>query len=306
MHKDLAEDWMERVVILGAKGQLGIDLCQEYEASGEEFVPLSHADVDVCDYGQVAAILASLWPSAVINSAALTNVEACEENVEETFAVNCYAVRNLARVCGELELLLVHLSSDYVFGGDQMTRYAEDSAFNPLNVYGVSKAPGEYFVRNLCQKHLVIRTSGLYGLAGSSGKGGNFVETMLRLGQERGEVSVVTDQVLTPTYTYDLASKIRELVGRGAQGVFHVTNSSACSWYEFARGIFDLWDPRVEVKPTTSADFGSTVRRPTYSVLDNRRLREEGLSILRPWPLALAAYLEARKIPSAPGTARKS
>ena len=165
---------------------------------------------------------------------------------------------------------------------------------DPLNVYGVSKAAGEFFVQSIAPKHTIIRTSGLYGLAGASGKGGNFVETMLRLGRERGTVSVVTDQMLSPTNTADLAWAITRLVENEAQGIFHVINSSSCSWYEFAQGIMELSGVDAEVRPTTTAEFGSAVPRPSYSVLENLRLAQIGIGPLRPWREALKAYLESK------------
>lgn len=286
---------MAGVVVLGASGQLGSDLCQELARAGIPFTPLTHSDIEVCDHSQVREVLTRLRPDVVINTTAFHKVDLCEDEVERSFAVNCYAVRHLALLCQEMGARLVHISTDYVFGGDKESPYREDDPPNPLNVYGVSKLAGEYFVRHLCQKHLIVRSSGLYGLRGSTVKGGNFVETMLRLGRERGEVSVVTDQVLTPTYTPDLAAKIRELVEAEAQGTYHVTSGGHCSWYEFASHIFRLWDPTVKVHPTTSDAFPSRARRPRYSVLDNYRLRTEGFSLLRPWQEALAEYIARRR-----------
>lgn len=291
---------MARVTVLGATGQLGTDLCQQLSALGHEVAALTHRDLEVCDAGDLADRLTEIEPEVVINTAAFHKVEACEEDIERAFAVNCYAVRNLARTCNRIGACLVHMSTDYVFGGEQKTPYREGSPLGPVNVYGVSKAAGEYFVRSLSRRYLLVRSSGLYGIAGSSGKGGNFVETMLRLGRERGAVSVVTDQVLSPTYTWDLASKITELVGAGAEGMFHVTNDWACSWYEFARSIFELADPTVAVRPTTTDQMESAVTRPSYSVLENHRLREKGFATLRPGPEALAAYLKARVAHASP------
>jgi len=282
---------MPRVVVLGANGELGTDLCQEFEwLDGTELVALTHDDLDICDHEAVAKTLASIRPDSVINLAAFRNLESCEEDLETAFAVNSSAVRNLALICDNAQARLVHLSTDYVFGGDQHTPYRENAPLNPLNVYGVSKASGEYFVRNLCRNHLLIRTSGLFGT-----KGTNFVETMLRLGKERGWVSVVTDQVLSPTSTQDLVPTMRELVDRQAHGVYHITNSGSCSWYEFAKGIFELSDTGVEVLPTTTEALGAGVLRPSYSVLENHRLKEIGIPPLRPWREALQGYLEARK-----------
>ena len=279
----------------GAAGQLGTDLCREFCSLDVDLTSLTHQDLELCDHQSVADTLSATAPEVVVNTVAMTNVEACEENAELAFAVNGHAVDNLARVCSELNALLVHISTDYVFGGDQRTPYSTDAPFSPLNVYGGSKAAGDDFVRSRCDRYLIIRTSGLYGLAGSSGKGGNFVETMLRLGQERGTVSVVKDQVLSPTYSLDVARTVRRLVDVRAQGMFHVTNSGSCSWYEFARAIFDLRNPTVEVQPITSTTFGSKVRRPSYSVLDGQRLNENGIGPLRPWRQALEAYMWARQ-----------
>lgn len=282
------------VLILGAAGQLGRDLCRVFRDSPLQVTGLTHADLDICEHARTRETLASLRPYAVINVAAFHKVEACEQDPERAFAVNCLAVRNLALACDQLGCHLVHISSDYVFGGDRSAPYGEDAPLNPLNVYGVSKAAGEYFVRNLCRRHLLVRTSGLYGLGGSSGKGGNFVETMLRLGRQNSSVSVVTDQRLSPTWTLDLASMLRRLVEAQAMGVFHITNRGSCSWYEFAEAIFEISELAVAVHPTTTASIASPVGRPAYSVLGNHRLEKEGFGALRPWREALKSYLEVR------------
>jgi dTDP-4-dehydrorhamnose reductase len=286
---------MAHVVVLGANGQLGRDLCRTLAASHTDFHPLTHQDVDVCDYPKVAETLAALRPDTVVNTTAFHRVDLCESEVEQTFAVNCFAVRNLAAVCRDIGARLVHFSTDYVFDGQARRPYAEDAAVNPLNAYGASKAAGEFFVRNIAPRFLLVRSSGLYGVGGATAKAGNFVETMLRIGRERGVVSVVTDQVLTPTSTADLAGSIAELIATDATGLFHVTNGGSCSWFEFARAIFSLSDQRIEVRPTTSEVMITAAKRPAYSVLDNRRLRQGGFSPLRPWRQALAAYMAARK-----------
>jgi len=190
--------------------------------------------------------------------------------------------------------VLVHISTNYVFDGQKREPYTEDDPPNPLSVYGASKLTGEYFARNICPKHFVIRTSGLYGVAGSRAKGGNFVETMIRLAKERKPIRVVTDQVLTPTYTRDLAEKIKELLQTEAYGLYHITNSGQCSWYEFAAKIFELLGGKPDFGPTTSAEFGAKAKRPAYSVLAHERLKQLGLDDLRLWPEALEAYLEEK------------
>jgi dTDP-4-dehydrorhamnose reductase len=282
------------IVLLGASGQLGSDLCREFGSVGRQLIPLTHHDVELRNHGQVAQTMERLRPGVIVNTAAFHKVEACEEDVEQAFAVNCIAMRNLARVADRLGSYLVHFSTDYVFDGESDVPYSEGAAPNPINAYGVSKAAGEFFVRNSCRQHLIVRTSGLYGLAGSSGKGGNFIQTMLRLGRRDGVVSVVTDQVLSPTYTVDLARMIWRLVEARAQGVFHVTNTGSCSWHEFARSIFALSGVQAEVRPTTTASMDATVRRPRYSVLVSSRLGRE-FGLMRHWGDALADYLKAEE-----------
>jgi len=284
---------MKPVLVIGANGQLGSDLCREFRFEESRLVQMTRADLELRDHDQVARVLETVRPQVIINTAAFHRVEACEADVEQAFAVNCIAVRNLALEANRVGSYLVHISTDYVFDGESATAYDEEAAPNPVNVYGSSKAAGEFFVRNLSRRHLIVRSSGLFGVAGSSGKGGNFVQTMLRLGRQNGVVSVVSDQVLSPTYTLDLAQMIWRLVAAEQHGVVHVTNRGSCSWYEFALSIFDLSGLRVEVRPITTASMGTSVRRPPYSVLTNRRLATGGLGSMRPWPEALDSYLQA-------------
>jgi len=285
---------MQKVVVLGAAGQLGTDLGNELASMGADYLGLTHTEIEVCDKENTYTVLAKAQPDVVINTTAFHNLDACEDDPTMAFAVNSSAVWILSNVCNQIGARLINLSTDYVFDGTKNVPYGEDDPVHPLSAYGASKASGELILRTTCHKWMIIRTSGLYGVAGVSGKGGNFVETMLRLGHERGRVSVVTDQILSPTYTVDLAKTLIELVQSEAHGVFQVTNSGECSWFEFARAIFELSDQRVEVQPTTTAVFGSNVARPSYSVLSNQRLRELGIRQMRHWKDALMAYLEAR------------
>jgi dTDP-4-dehydrorhamnose reductase len=282
-----------RVAVIGATGQLGSDLVEELRQAAFECLTPSHAELDICDHAHAAPILKALKPSVIVNLAAFHKVEACEADPERAFAVNCLAVHRLAEIADDIKALLVHISTDYVFGGDQLRPYNEQSLPRPRQVYGVSKLAGEYLVRKRSARHLVIRTSGLYGRRGSSGKGGNFVETMLERGR-KGPVKVVTDQVLSPTNTQDLSEMIVRLVQADATGLVHVTNSGSCSWYDFAKQIFALSGQLVEVIPIATDASQPSVVRPRYSVLDNKRLRDEGLTLLRPWQDALATYLRQR------------
>ena len=281
-----------RVVVLGATGQLGTELVKTL--TDWDLVPLSHSDVDVCDFVYTRKVLSDAHPDIVINTVAFTRVDDCEEEVSKAFWVNAFAVRNLAKICADVNCAFVHISTDYIFDGRKGTPYTEDDPPNPLSVYGVSKLAGECFVRSICPKHFVVRTSGLYGTAGSRAKGGNFVETMIRLAKEEKSIRVVNDQILSPTYTNELAQMIEQLMQTEAYGLYHITNIGQCSWYEFASKIFELLGLKPDFGPATSATFGAKARRPTYSVLAHDKLKQLGLGDLRPWPESLAAYLKEK------------
>jgi dTDP-4-dehydrorhamnose reductase len=281
-----------KVMLIGARGQLGTDLVKAL--AGWELIPLTHADLEIGDAEQVRQAVSENSPDVVINTAAFHKVEWCEEQPEKAFQVNAVAARNLAQACAAHNAILVHFSTDYVFGGGARRPFSEIDPPRPLNVYGVSKLAGEHLVRETCPRHFIVRTSGLYGVAGASGKGGNFAELMIRLAREKKPIRVVTDQVLSPTYTRDLAWQIKNLVCTGAYGLYHVTNRGQCSWYEFAGRIFRLlnWDP--DFAPTSSAAFGATVRRPDFSVLANDAIGGTDCPEMRPWEEAIEAYLHEK------------
>jgi dTDP-4-dehydrorhamnose reductase len=280
-----------RVLLIGAGGQLGSDLVRAL--SGHEVVGLTHADVEVTRSEQVEAAIAVHRPRVVINTAAFHRVDDCEEQIERAFAVNTVAVGYLARACAAHDATLVHLSTDYVFDGAKTTPYQETDPPRPQTAYGASKAAGEWLIGQHCRRSFVVRTSGLYGVAGARGKGGNFVNLMLRLATEGKPIRVVADQVLSPTATHDLAAKIAWLMGTDAFGLYHVTSAGQCSWYEFAARIFELAGIQPDLTPTTTAEFGAKARRPAYSVLGHGALQALGADDLRAWPEALTAYLKA-------------
>ncbi|MBI1914643.1 MAG: dTDP-4-dehydrorhamnose reductase [Planctomycetes bacterium] len=284
-----------KYAVLGAAGQLGRDLCPRLAG---EVVPLTRADADLTRRGSLRDLLDGLRPDVVINCAAYNLVDRAEDEPDAAFAVNAWAVRELAVACNERGTVLVHFSTDHVFGLDaaRRTPYAEDDPPGPVSVYGLSKLSGEYLVRALCPRHFVVRTCGLYGARGSGGKGGNFVETMLRLAGERRSLPVVSDQVCTPTSTVDLASAVVSLLATGTYGLYHVTNAGACSWHEFARMIFELEGIEVDLTAISTAAFGAKARRPAYSVLGATAYRRLGLPTLRSWQEALAAYLAERRL----------
>lgn len=285
-------------LLIGANGQLGTELRAALE--DHDLVPVTHADLELTDSVQVREIVGNVRPDLILNTAAYHQVDECEDEPERAFAVNALAVRSLALAAEEVGATLVHFSTDYVFDGRRRRPYVETDRPGPLSVYAASKLAGEYFVRAIATRHFVVRTCGLYGLAGSRDRGGNFVETMLRLASEGREIRVVADQVVTPTAAKDLARKVRELVGTRAYGLYHITNSGACSWFQFARMIFELAGLQARLSETSSSAYGARARRPAYSVLDNANLRSLGLEDLRNWSGALKEYLADRQRRSSP------
>ena len=286
---------MARIVIIGATGQLGTDLCQEL--SWAALLRLNHSNIAVSDLRSVRQALQKCEVNVVINTAAFHKTDDCESDPDRAFLVNAIGARNVAVVTQEIGAKLVHISTDYIFGGESdshTTSYTEFDTPVPLNIYGKSKLAGEDFVRHFCQRHFIIRTSGLFGVAGSSGKGGNFVETMVRLGKERDELRVVGDQVFSPTYTKDLAKMIAQLINTEYYGIFHITNKDTCSWCEFTKEILSLAGLKTTVVPITSDQYPQKAKRPRFSVLDNYHLRLLGMDDMRSWREALKDYMKEK------------
>lgn len=281
-----------RIALLGAHGQLGTALAGCLTG---EVVPLTSADLDVADRTRVDAALDAARPELVINATAYNLVDRAEDEPERAYAVNALGPRNVALWCARHERPVVHVSTDYVFGLDSRRAipWGEGDPAGPVSAYGVSKLAGEMFVRSLAPRHYVVRTCGLYGLATSAGKG-NFVETMLRIGKERGAVSVVDDQWCTPSSAVDLAHGISQLIETGAYGLYHATNSGATTWCRLALEVFRVAKLVVDVKPITTAEYPLKARRPAYSVLDNSKLSAAIGGGLPPWQEAVAAYLHQR------------
>jgi dTDP-4-dehydrorhamnose reductase len=284
-----------KVAVTGANGQLGTDLCQALH--NFKVVPFTHADIEIADMTSVKEAMLKHKPGIIINTAAYVRVDDCEDEKDKAFRVNALGARNVAVVAQELGAKLVHISTDYVFGGEaepRTTPYTEFDTPVPLSIYGKSKLGGEDFVCHLCWKHFIIRSSGLFGAAGASGKGSNFVETMLKLALEQEKLRVVDDQILSPTYTSDLAQKIAQLISTDYYGMFHITNKGTCSWYEFAREILKLAGLKNPVIPISSDQYPQKAKRPRFSVLDNYHLRLLGMDDMPTWQEALKDYLVAK------------
>ena len=282
-----------KVLLIGANGQLGSDLLKVFQAAGDTVVPVTHVQVDVCSEEQVAGIMAEAKPDVVVSTAAYHRVEDCEKMSALAFQVNGMGAMNLAVACQRSGAVLVNYSTDYVFDGKKNAAYEETDLSSPLSVYGASKVLGEHLVAAYADRYFIIRTCGLYGVAGSSGKGGNFVETMLKKAMAGDAIRVVDDQVLTPTYTADLAQATRQLILTGKYGLYHVSSEGQCSWYEFTRYIFERAGLEAKLSPVSSSTFASPVKRPAYSVLSKAKLCAQGVAIPS-WKDALPRYLEER------------
>jgi dTDP-4-dehydrorhamnose reductase len=281
-----------RILLFGGWGQLGSDLVTAAEGRHQVVRP-SHDEVDITEADAIGAAIASDPPDVVVNAAAFNKVELIEQNPFRAFAVNAVGAWHVGKAAEAVGARCVYVSTDYVFDGDVEIGYAEDDLPAPVNLYGLSKAAGERAVRLACADTLVVRGAGLFGHAGSSGKGGNFVETMLAKASAGEAISVVDDQVVSPTATHDLAERILLLLEhRALPGLYHAANGGSCSWYGFAAAIFRLAgvSPALEPRTTTDAD----VPRPRRSVLLDTKTAALGLPPMRPWEDALGWYLEQR------------
>lgn len=288
---------MKKVALIGANGQLGTDIRKVFSSDNFfKIVPLTRSEIDVVNKDNLKSVLEKINPDIIINTAAYHRVDEVEDNPEKAFLVNATAEKNLAELCQNNKWGLVFISTDYVFGLDKKRKepYIETDAPGPINLYGVSKLAGEYLTRFICQKHFVIRLCGLFGVVGSLGKGGNFVETMIRLGKGKGEVKVVNDQILTPTYTKNIAENLKELLKSDYYGLYHMTSEGQCSWWEFTQEIFKLLKMKVKCNPVTSDVFKTRAKRPAYSVLENYNLKKLGLNKMRDWKENLKFYLKEK------------
>jgi len=281
-----------RIAIIGADGQLGSDLLKTL--ARDEVFPLYYPEFDVTQPERMRSVFLSLRPDAVVNTAAFHRVDECEDNPETSFRVNTIAVRDLARLAGELDFSLVHFSTDYVFDGRKTEPYIETDPPNPLNVYAVSKLAGEYFVSALVEKHFLLRTCGLFGQASCREKGYNFVDRMIMLAEQGKPIRVVDDQWVSPTSTAELAERTSDLIRTDHYGLYHMTSEGQCTWFRFAQEVFSLLGKSPRLEPVSSRAFAATARRPLYSVLENKRAKETGLRDFSSWDEALRAYLEKR------------
>ncbi len=287
-----------RVVLLGPNGQLGHDICRAHEDAGETFqlVQLARDRLDVAVSGAVAHILGGLEFDVLVNCSSFHKTDEVEDNATLAFAVNAHAVQAMAQACAAKRARLIHFSTDYVFGGDagRTLPLCEDDHIAPVNVYGASKAMGETLANLAHDDVVILRVASLFGVAGSSSKGGNFVETIIRVAREKGTLRVVDEQDMSPTATADIARIVLQMVTQGCEpGLYHVVNTGPASWFEFAREIVRRAGINATVAPCPSSEFPTRAARPRYSVLDNEKV-SAAFEPMPPWQDALERYLRAK------------
>ena len=281
-----------KLVVIGANGQLGTDLL-EVLSKEHDVVGLNHTDIEITDIDSVKNALSTIKPAIVLNTAAYHIVPEAEKFPAKAFQINGIGTMNLAKVCQDLDTRLVHYSTDYVFDGKKQKPYTEDDRPNPLSVYANTKLSGEYFALNYCDRSYVIRVSGIYGKIPCRAKGGNFITTMIKLANEKPEVRVVNDEILTPTPTYHIAKNTAALIGKDAFGLYHMSCEGEVSWYEFAKVIWETLQLKTPLYPASVKDFPLVVKRPFYSVLENKNLNKLGINEMPEWKEALIQFLKS-------------
>jgi len=274
-----------RVLVTGAGGQLGLELAEILRGRGHEVVALAHGELDIADLEAVERTVEAHSPDLLVNAAAHTNVDGCETETELAYSVNALGPRNLAQACEWLGCELLHVSTNYVFDGEDDRPYEPFDLPSPISAYGRTKLAGEEYVKHLTRRWYVVRSAGVYG------RGHNFVRTMLRVANERDVLKVKDDEFISPTYARDLAEGIVEIVEAGRYGLYHLTNAGFCSWYEFTREIFRLTGVEVEVIPIPSSEYPLPAARPANGLLSSL-----GSPELRHWREALADYLERESV----------
>ena len=276
-----------RVLVTGARGQLGSDVVQELINQNIQFIGLDINKLDLTDFESTKEVLLKYMPDVVIHSAAFTDVEKAEVEVENCRRINVEATGNIAMLCKMINAKLVYISTDYVFSGENTSPYEIDSETGPLSVFGESKLDGEFEVLKRMEEYFVIRTSWAYGVNGK-----NFVNTMLSIGEKRESVNVVADQIGSPTYTTDLARLIIDMIKTERYGIYHATNEGFCSWAEFAMEIFKLANYKTKVNFISSEMYPVKAIRPKNSTMSKKSLYENGFNLLPSWEVSLKDYLK--------------
>jgi len=276
-----------KVFVTGSKGQLGYDVLRELAKRGHTGVGVDIEEMDITDFSSVQSVLRETMPEAVVHCAAYTAVDAAEDNRELCRRVNANGTENIAKVCQELDIKMMYISTDYVFNGNGTRPWEPDDVRNPLNAYGQTKYEGEVAVQENLQKFFIVRISWVFGVNGK-----NFIKTMLNLGKTKDKITVVDDQVGSPTYTYDLSLLLVDMIESEAYGFYHATNEGLCSWYDFACEIYKQAGLNVEVIPVSSDAYETRAKRPQNSRMSKDKLEANGFQRLPAWQDALSRYLQ--------------
>lgn len=284
-----------KIVIFGGGGQLGIELCREFQRRQWTVQPFDRQALDITDAHRVEEAVAQADPAVVVNAAAYNQVDIAESEPLAAYQANALAVRNLAMACRQTDAQLVHYSTDYVFDGRKGSPYVETDTPHPLGAYAVSKLAGELYAQAYLENPLVIRTSGVFGPGGMFTPRGNFIELMLRLAKSNNPIRVVQDHVASPTYAPAIASRTADLVERQIGGLFHMGGGEAISWYEYARLIFELAGLSPSVEPTDERQYRTAARRPKFSALSNSKMEAAGIAPMPSLREAVTDYLKSRE-----------
>ncbi|HJC50368.1 MAG TPA: dTDP-4-dehydrorhamnose reductase [Candidatus Anaerostipes avistercoris] len=276
-----------KVLVTGVRGQLGYDVVRELKKRQIEAVGVDVEEMDITDPAQTETVIREAAPDAVIHCAAYTAVDAAEDNEELCREVNARGTENVARICGEMNIKMMYISTDYVFDGKGTRPWEPDDPRDPLNVYGQTKYEGELAVEKYVKKFFTVRIAWVFGVNGK-----NFIKTMLNLGKTHDKLTVVNDQTGSPTYTYDLARLLADMIQTDKYGRYHATNEGICTWYEFACEIFRQAGIDVEVAPVASDEYPSKAKRPENSRMSKKKLKENGFELLPSWQDALKRYLK--------------
>lgn len=301
---------MKKILVTGVNGQLGYDVVRELDKRGYEAIGVDREVMNLTNSEEIRRVLNDISPDGVIHCAAYTAVDAAEDNIELCERVNALAVKDIAKCAKYLDIPMIYISTDYVFNGmkginqnnvDEVAytiednnickecylEYTEDDKVNPINVYGRTKYEGEMYVRDILDKHYIVRISWVFGENGN-----NFIDTMLRLSKDRDELNVIDDQVGSPTYTKDLAPLLVDMLESDRYGTYHATNDGYCSWYEFAKEIFDVAGVDIKVNPITTDMYPTKAKRPFNSKMSKEKLKNNNFRILRSWKSAVKDYIE--------------
>ena len=276
-----------KVLVTGVKGQLGYDVVNELTKRGHIAIGTDIEEMDITDKESVETVIKGNAPEAVIHCAAYTAVDAAEDNVELCRKINAEGTQNIADVCKELDIKMIYISTDYVFDGEGEKPWEPEDERTPLNVYGQTKYEGELAVQNTLDKYFIVRIAWVFGVNGK-----NFIKTMLNLGKTRDSLTVVNDQFGSPTYTYDLAKLLVDMVETEKYGIYHATNEGICTWYEFACEIFKQAGMNIKVSPVSAAEYPAKAKRPSNSRMSKEKLTQNGFEKLPAWQDALSRYLK--------------